>query len=146
MTNGEVDGDLRLTLREAAAFQNISEGRMRDLLREGRIDGADKRMASPTSTKEEWSVPISGLLAYNEAKEEGGGGGGGKPNSTLKVMGLDDTTRPQLEAFVAAHPGLSVGAAYYKPSPEQSKKQREAAKARQKQVRAELIAKGVIDA
>jgi len=53
------EGDM-LTIKEAAEYLGISEMRVRTLVREGRLEGAEMQQVKDTSVKR-WVIPVEGL-------------------------------------------------------------------------------------
>lgn len=130
-----------LSLREFAQYIDRSDGITRKHLRAGDVVGA-RKVPQEGSEKEVWQIPLLAAKEFKDALANGETGGErASKGSTLRVTGLTDETRAQLEAFVAARPGLKLEAGYWKPKAE-TKEQREAkTKARIARAEAALAAK-----
>ena len=136
-----INGETFLNLRESAAYLDVSPERMRTLLREERIPGAEKGLDSEDPRA--WMCPQGGLDEYLDSK--GGGGGGGRTTGlSRKVTGLTEETIQELQAWVDSHPGTALAKAYYQASPAVAKKRREAEKAKVAATRERLAEAGII--
>lgn len=137
-----------LSLRAAAAYAGVSEGRMRTLLREGKIPGARKGDSGEGDEEDGvWLVPVEGLDEWEASKSEGRQGGAGKPGTQVRVIGLTPESRAALENFVATNPamkGASITKAHYTETAEQRKAREERKKAEQAQIREALKAQGIV--
>lgn len=112
------EGDM-LTIKEAAEYLGISEMRVRTLVREGRLEGAEMQQVKDTSVKR-WVIPVEGLDLYSETKGTFGGGSraGGKA-WIVRVEGPEPFAA--LETFCKNTTGVSGPFARYKYDPEKQK-------------------------
>ena len=128
------DKPIEFNLRMGAAYLDLSEARMRTILKEGKIPGAEKRTVDPSSDKETWVMTVDGLDEYLDMRESGElGGVKAKEGTVFKVNGF----RPgDKEAVELAFPHLTFGSAYYRASAEKQLEYQERAKVRAEEARA----------
>jgi len=123
-----VDPGDELGVKEAAAYLNVSDMRIRTLLREGRLEGAHKVQVEGTSIQK-WAIPVSGLDTYRETKGTFGGVRKGGKAFVVRISGPDQYEA--LKAFCEEQ-GMAAPEPRYKYDPEKQKEYRE--KRRQKKL------------
>jgi len=129
-----------LSLAESAAYLNISEGRQRDLFRQGAISNAHKVGASPDGSGGEWRTTVRSLeeyIAHKGVRAPSARGG-----TVVKVSGLTPQTKAALEAWASLNE-CTIGPAYYQQSPEAVARQKANKEAKRAETQAAMRAKGL---
>lgn len=109
-------GDLT-DIKGAAAYLNVSEMRVRTLLREGRLEGATKVPVGETQVVK-WQVPVSALDTYRETK---GTFGEGRKGGKAWVVRIKEPAQLELLQKFCSDNGLDEPTPRYKYDPEKAK-------------------------
>lgn len=109
-------GDLT-DIKGAAIYLDISEMRIRTLLREDRLEGSEKVQVGETQVMK-WQIPVSALDTYKETK---GTFGSGRKGGKAWVVRITDIAQLDLLKAFCEKNELAAPEPRYKYDPEKSK-------------------------